>query len=85
MKWQLHIHDPYILQAVRYHTNACSFRPHGLIFIVFIADKTSSDRHYPQVAFFRQLSQVNLVYCYYLLLQRMVELHRSPLLANSRL
>lgn len=85
LKWQLHINDPYILQAVRYHTNGCSFQPHWLIFIVLIADKTSSDRHYPQVAFFRHLSRVNLVYCYYLLLQRMVQLHRSPWLVNSQL
>lgn len=55
----LHIQDPDILNAVRYHTSARA-EMSTLEQIIYLADLTSKDRNYPDVDLMRQLTDQSL-------------------------
>ncbi len=55
----LHISDPDLLAAVRYHTSGRA-QMSLLEKIVYLADLTSEDRSYPDVALMRQLTERSL-------------------------
>ncbi len=59
VKFQLGIEDADILRAIRYHTTACGdMKP--LDEVVYLADLTSADRDYPDVAHMRQLAETSI-------------------------
>ncbi len=56
---QLNITDPDILNAIRYHTTARAGMSR-LEQIIYVADLTSSDRHFPEVDALRRLAERSL-------------------------
>lgn len=59
MRDQMDIIDKEILRAVRYHTTACGDM-HKLDEIIYLADLTSEERDYPDVARMRKLAESGL-------------------------
>lgn len=59
---ELGIHDPEILAAIRYHTTGRE-KMSKLEQVIYLADYTSLDRHYPGVLKNRKLSEKSLEKC----------------------
>ncbi len=82
-KNDLQIKDQAVLDAIKYHTQGAGPGMSPLAMIVYIADKISPERDYPNVEKYRALAKKDLKTCYLAILKAQYERLKDKLDANS--
>ena len=84
VKFDLKLQNNDIITAIKYHTTGLASAP-LLTQIVYVADKTSSERDYPGVVYLRQLATKNLAQTYQMMIQQQYEkLQQKQLNVNHK-